>query len=37
MKLFGPTKPIIRPSGTVKETVKGLKIRLGFGLPQGSD
>ena len=24
-------------SGTVKETVKGLKIRLGFGLPHGSD
>jgi 3-hydroxyisobutyrate dehydrogenase-like beta-hydroxyacid dehydrogenase len=23
--------------GTVKETVKGLKIRLGYGLPQGSD
>lgn len=24
-------------SGTVKETIKGLKIRLGFGLPAGSD
>ena len=23
--------------GTVKETIKGLKIRLGYGLPQGSD
>jgi 3-hydroxyisobutyrate dehydrogenase-like beta-hydroxyacid dehydrogenase len=24
-------------SGTVKETIKGLKIRLGYGLPHGSD
>jgi 3-hydroxyisobutyrate dehydrogenase-like beta-hydroxyacid dehydrogenase len=24
-------------SGTVKETIKALKIRLGYGLPQGSD
>ena len=24
-------------SGTVKETIKGLKIRLGYGLPQGSE
>lgn len=24
-------------SGTVKETIKGLKIRLGYGLPRGSD
>jgi 3-hydroxyisobutyrate dehydrogenase-like beta-hydroxyacid dehydrogenase len=24
-------------AGTIKETIKGLKIRLGLGLPQGSD